>query len=104
VISALGFYAVDPASGNYVLGSPLFDRAEVELGNGKKLVIEAKRNSPGDTFIQSVTFNGKPYHKLWFNHADIVNGANIVFTMSGKPAGQFGSEASAAPPSLTNEL
>ena len=100
VISALGFYAVDPASGNYVLGSPLFDRAEVELGNGKKLVVEAKRDSPGDPYIQSVTFNGKPHRKLWFNHADIVNGANIVFTLSGKSNAQFGSEEDAAPPSL----
>lgn len=100
VISALGFYAVDPAGGNYVFGTPLFDRAEVELGNGKKLVVEAKRNSPGDAYIQSVTFNGKPYHKLWFNHADIANGATIGFTMSGKPNEQFGSEEGAAPPSL----
>ena len=46
VISALGFYAVDPVSGNYVFGTPLFDRAEVEMGGSKKLVVEAKRNSP----------------------------------------------------------
>jgi predicted alpha-1,2-mannosidase len=100
VISALGFYAVDPVSGNYVFGTPLFDRAEVELSNGKKLVVEAKRNSPDDAYIQSVTFNGKPHRKVWFNHADIANGATIVFTMSGKPNEQFGSEESAAPPSL----
>ena len=100
VISALGFYAVDPVSGNYVFGTPLFDRAEVEIGNGKKLVIEAKRNSPGDSYIQSVTFNGKPYHKLWFNHADLAHGATMVFTMSGKPSEQFGSDGDAAPPSL----
>ncbi len=48
VISSLGFYPVDPVSGNYVFGTPLFDHAEVELGGGKKLKIEAKRGSPGD--------------------------------------------------------
>ena len=91
VISALGFYAVDPVSGNYVFGTPLFDRAEVELGSGKKLVVEAKRNSPGDQYIQSVTFNGKAYEKLWFRHADIANGATIVFTMgSSSPARYLG--------------
>jgi putative alpha-1,2-mannosidase len=63
-------------------------------------VVEAKRDSPGDPYIQSVTFNGKPHRKLWFNHADIVNGANIVFTLSGKSNAQFGSEEDAAPPSL----
>jgi predicted alpha-1,2-mannosidase len=101
VISALGFYAVDPVSGNYVFGTPLFDRAEVELGKGKKLVVEAKRNSPGDLYIQSVTVNGKPHHKLWFNHGDIANGATIVFTMSANPNEQFGVDENAAPPSLS---
>ncbi len=100
VISSLGFYAVDPVSGNYVFGTPLFDRAEVELGNGKTLVVEAKRNSPSDQYIHSVTFNGKPHTKLWFRHADIANGATIVFTMSSEPADQFGSEEGAVPPSL----
>ena len=101
VISALGFYAVDPVSGNYVFGTPLFDRAEVEMGGGKILVVEAKRNSPNDQYIQSVSFNGKPYQKLWFRHADIANGAIIVITMSSSPNGEFGSTEGAAPPSLT---
>ena len=100
LISSLGFYAVDPVSGNYVFGSPLFDRAEVELGNGKRLVVEAKRNSPSDQYIQSVLFNGKPYTKLWFRHADIADGAAIVFTLSSNPNENFGSEDSAKPPSL----
>jgi len=101
VISALGFYAVDPVSGNYVFGTPLFDRVVVEVGDSKRLVIEAKRNSAGDKYIQSVTFNGKPYRKLWFNHADIVNGGKLVFTLGSQPNKQFGAEEDAAPPSLT---
>jgi len=100
VISALGFYAVDPVSGNYVFGTPLFDRAEVELGSGKKLMVEAKRNSPSDQYIQSITFNGKPYQKLWFRHADIANGATILFTMGSKPHEAFGAGDAAVPPSL----
>jgi predicted alpha-1,2-mannosidase len=100
VISALGFYAVDPASGNYVFGTPLFDRAEVDLGTGKKLVVEARRHSPGDQYVQSVTFNGRPYPKVWFRHADIANGATIVFTMGAKPNEAFGAGAAAVPPSF----
>ena len=100
VISSLGFYAVDPVSGNYVFGTPLFDRAEVKLKNGKTLVIEAKRNSPGDHFIQSMKFNGKPHDKLWFRHADIVDGATIVFTLGSAPNPQFGTEPGAMPPSV----
>jgi len=100
VISSLGFYAVDPVSGNYVFGTPLFDRAEVELGGGRKLVVEAKRNAPTDLYIRSITFNGKPYSKLWFRHADIAQGATIVFTMSSARDEQFGADSSAIPPSM----
>ena len=92
---------MDPVSGNYVFGTPLFDRAEVELGQGKKLVVEAKRTSPGDQYIQSISFNGKPHTKLWFHHADITNGATIVFSMGPKPSQQFGAGEDALPPSLT---
>lgn len=100
LFSALGFYPVDPVSGNYVFGTPLIDRAEVELGGGKKLKVEVKRSSPNDAFVQSVAFNGKPYDKLWFRHADIVGGAVIEFTMGPRPSATFGTGESALPPSM----
>lgn len=102
IISALGFYAVDPVSGNYVFGTPLFDRAVVELGNGKSLVVEANRQSPEDKYVQSIHFNGQPYAKAWFRHADVANGATIVFQMGNQPNRQFGAEENAAPPSLSS--
>ena len=101
VMSALGFYAVDPVSGNYVFGSPLVDRAEVDLGNGKKLKVEVKRTSPGDCYIQSVTFNSKPLNRLWFRHSEIADGAVIQFTMGPQPSSQLGSGQGAAPPSAS---
>ena len=81
VISALGFYAVNPASGNYDFGTPLFDKATVDVGNGHKLVIEAKRTSPSQKLVQSITMNGKPYDKLTFPHSAVAQGATIVFKM-----------------------
>jgi predicted alpha-1,2-mannosidase len=99
VMSSLGFYSVDPVSANYVFGSPLVDHAEIDLGSGKKLRIEVKRTSPADRYIQSVTINGKPHRKLWFTHADIVDGAVIEFTMASNPT-QFGATENAIPPSL----
>ena len=101
VISALGFYAVDPVSGNYVFGTPLFDRAEVELGEGKRLVIRTQRTSVEHKYISSISFNGNRYDKLWFRHADIANGGEIVFTMSGEPQKGFGADPANAPPSLS---
>lgn len=100
VISALGLYAVDPVSGNYVFGTPLFERAVVDMSGGRKLVIEAKRKSPDEKYIAAVTVNGKPYHKLWIPHATIAQGATIVFIMSDQPNLELGTAEDVAPPSL----
>ena len=101
VISALGFYPVDPVSGNYVFGAPLFDRAEIKLHDGRKLIVEAKRKSPDDKYIQAILFNGRPHSKAWFSHAALANGARIVFEMGSQRNTKFGSEEGAAPPSLS---
>ena len=104
IMSALGFYAVDPVSGNYVLGSPLFDRASIQMGNGKQLVIETAGNGGDKPYVQSVTWNGKPYPKSWFQHADVANGGTFVFQMGERPNEQFGAEKSARPPSFAPVL
>lgn len=101
VISALGFYAVDPVSANYVFGTPLFDKATIDVGAAKPLVIEAKRKSEKDIYIQSVTLNGKPYTKSWFRHADVAQGGTIVMTMGPEPNQKFGAAAGDVPPSMT---
>jgi predicted alpha-1,2-mannosidase len=100
VLSALGFYAVDPVSGNYVFGGPLFDRATIQLGNGKTLVIEAKDNGQKNPFVQSVTWNGQPYTKSWFSHAEISKGGTFVLQMGDKPNEKFGTALADRPPSF----
>jgi putative alpha-1,2-mannosidase len=104
IMSALGFYAVDPVSGNYVLGGPLFDRASIQMGNGKQLVIETVGNGADKLYVQSVTWNGKPYPKSWFQHADVADGGTFVFRMGERPNEQFGAEKSARPPSFASVL
>lgn len=100
IMSALGFYAVDPVSGNYVFGSPLFDRATIALGNGKTLVIEAEGNAPTKPYVQSVTWDGKPYMKSWFSHAQIAQGGTIVLKMGEQPNERFGAAEADRPPSF----
>jgi len=63
LMSALGLYAVDPVSARYVFGSPLFDRAEVQVAPGRKLTIEARNNAPGHPYIQSYTGMAGPTPK-----------------------------------------
>jgi predicted alpha-1,2-mannosidase len=100
ILSALGFYAVDPVSGNYVFGGPLFDRATIHLGNGTNLVIEAEGNAPDKPYVQSVTWNGQPYAKSWFSHAQIAQGGTFVMKMGEKPNEQFGAAPADRPPSF----
>jgi len=102
VMSALGFYPVDPSSPDYILGSPIFDEATIHMGNGHDLTIIARNNSGTNAYIQSATLNGKPWNKPWFSHADIVNGGSLVLTMGPQPNKNWGSTPDAAPPSMTS--
>jgi predicted alpha-1,2-mannosidase len=102
IVSALGFYPADPVSGNYVFGTPLFDRAVVNLAGGRELVVIARRNSPKDIYIQSVTLNGKPHERVWFKHAEIEHGGMLVFTMGSQPNKSFGADEKDAPPSMSS--
>jgi predicted alpha-1,2-mannosidase len=101
VLSALGFYPVDAVSGNYILGSPLFDHAVVHLGNEKRLEIEVNRADPKDVYIHSFVLNGKPQTRAWFHHSDIAQGGKLTFKMGPNPESSFASDLAAAPPSLT---
>ncbi|WP_242139516.1 GH92 family glycosyl hydrolase [Sphingomonas sp. TREG-RG-20F-R18-01] len=99
-LSALGFYPVDPSSDVYILGSPLFDRAVLKMGNGKTLDIVARNNSAQNGYIQSATLNGKTWSKPWFRHGDVANGATFVLTMGPNPNPAWGSAVGDAPPSM----
>ena len=101
VLSALGFYPVDAVSGNYILGSPLFEYASVDLGGGKLLEIDVRRADSSDVYIESFALNGKAQKCTWFNHREISGGGRLTLEMGPKPIESFGSAPEAAPPSLT---
>ncbi|HEY4356159.1 MAG TPA: GH92 family glycosyl hydrolase [Acidobacteriaceae bacterium] len=101
VMSSLGLYAVDPVSATYVFSAPLFDRAVVHLDKHRQLVIEARRQSQSDKYIQSITLNGAPHTKLWVHHDDLAQGGHLVLTLGPLPNKSFGVEEHLMPPSLT---
>ncbi len=102
VLSAMGFYTVDPAEPVYVIGSPIFNEVRIDMGNGKDFVIVANNNSEKNIYIQSATLNGKPLNKPWFSHSDIAQGGKLVFEMGPVPNKEWGSGSDAAPPSMSN--
>ena len=101
VLSAMGFYTVDPSSPNYIIGSPIFDEVTLHMGKGKDLVIQTKNNSEKNLYIQSATLNGKAWNKPWFSHADIANGGKFVFNMGPQPNLDWGRAPDSAPPSMS---
>jgi len=102
VLSALGFYPVCPGSPVYEIGSPIFTKSAVRLGNGKLFTVIARHASAQNKYIQSAKLNGKPLNKAWFRHADIANGGTLVLEMTDKPNLQWGSAHEDAPPSMSN--
>ncbi len=86
VFTAMGFYPLNPASADYMIGSPLFTRVTLRLANGKTFTVNAKDNSPANIYIQSATLNGRPLDAPVLSHADIVAGGALTFVMGPKPS------------------
>ena len=85
IFSSLGFYPVTPGSNQYIIGSPLFDKATIHLEDGKLFTVEAKNNSFENKYIKNVQLNNKAYPFSYLNHSDLVNGGNLVFEMTDSP-------------------
>ena len=79
VFSALGFYPVTPGTGEYVLGSPLFDRITLSLKNGKRFVVESKDNSRENVYVQKVKLFGKEMEKNYITHVGDHEGRAAAF-------------------------
>ena len=85
VFSAMGFYPVNPVSGEYEIGTPLFPEMRLNLGNGKTFTVLAPNVSRENIYIQSVKINGQPYDKSYITHQQIMDGSTIEFVMGNQP-------------------
>lgn len=86
VFSSLGFYPVNPANGIYDIGSPLFKKASINVGNGNFFSVVTDKKTDKDIYIQSVTLNGEKYNKLHITHEDILRGGVMKLKMGSKPS------------------
>ncbi|MFM8913431.1 MAG: GH92 family glycosyl hydrolase, partial [Flammeovirgaceae bacterium] len=101
VFSALGFYPCNPASGEYVFGSPLIDEATLSLPGEKKFRISVKNNSKTNQYIQEVRLNGTPYPKSFVNHSTIMSGGRLEIIMGPLPSKTWGVASKDVPGSMT---
>lgn len=85
VLSAFGFYQVEPAGGRYWFGSPLFDSVTLNLTDGNTFKIRAFGNGPENKYIQAISLNGQPYDKQYIDYADIMAGGTLCFWMGPEP-------------------
>jgi predicted alpha-1,2-mannosidase len=84
IMSSLGCYPMCPGDNMYVLTTPLFERSEICLFNGKKLIIKA--NDPiNNPYIYNVHFNGKLLDNLFINHHQLIQGGTLQFELGATP-------------------
>ncbi|MDR2843084.1 MAG: GH92 family glycosyl hydrolase [Candidatus Symbiothrix sp.] len=100
VFSQIGFYPVTPGLPMYVIGTPAFETAVIQLGNGKTFEVVAYNYSPDNTFIQSARLNGKVWNKSWFTHEELMQGGRLEFVMGKHPNKQWAAGNDAIPPSF----
>ena len=92
IMSSMGFYQVEPGSGRYWFGTPLFEEITIDVARSswgekdKKFTIKIQGNSDKNRYIQSITLNGKPHSKGYIEHKDIIAGGELILTMGQEPA------------------
>ncbi|WP_425504715.1 GH92 family glycosyl hydrolase [Pseudoxanthomonas beigongshangi] len=93
VFTALGFYPVAPASNQYVIGRPFLPRASLNLPNGKRFTVIADGLDEAHPYIGGATLNGKPLDRAYLEHAEILAGGELRFTMQAEPNRAWGRDA-----------
>ena len=85
ILSALGFYEVNPGQPIYAIGTPIFKEAKIHLENGKTITIKANNVSSENIYLKSAKFGGADYRKSFFTHEDLKNGKTLEFEMTNQP-------------------
>jgi len=98
IFSSMGFYPVNPASGVYMIGSPILKQASMQLANGKTFNVTVKNASKATPYIKSVKLNGKVYNNTYILQSQINAGGNLEFEMSDKPNYKWGTSTQSLPP------
>ncbi|MBT8257467.1 MAG: GH92 family glycosyl hydrolase [Bacteroidia bacterium] len=104
VFSSLGFYPVTPGTNQYIIGTPLFDKATINLENGKQFTIVAHDLSSRNIYIESTRMNGEKLEGSFITHEDIINGGQLNFYMNDNPAIWMSREGDQPTTEITDHL
>lgn len=101
ILSAMGFYTVAPGRPVYDIGSPLFEKSTIDIGDGKKFTIECRNISAQNKYIQSASMNGKELNRAWFTHEELMQGGTLLLNMGPRPNKKWATDIENLPVSLT---
>ena len=101
ILSAMGFYTVAPGRPVYDIGSPLFEKSTIDIGDGKKVKIECRNISAQNKYIQSASMNGKELNRAWFTHEELMQGGTLLLNMGPRPNKGWATDIENLPVSLT---
>lgn len=101
VFSALGFYPVNPAEGVYVIGSPMFEKAQIKVAESKIFTVIAQGVSKENKYIQSAKLNGKILDHGYITHKELMQGGKLELEMGSQPNTKLWTAKDAAPPSMS---
>ena len=101
ILSAMGFYTVAPGRPVYDIGSPLFEKSTIDIGDGKKFTIGCRNISAQNKYIQSASMNGKELNRAWFTHEELMQGGTLLLNMGPRPNKGWATDIENLPVSLT---
>jgi len=100
IFASMGFYPLNPVSGEYLLCAPIFDQVKLNLSKSKTFEIVTHKNNEDDIYIASVVLNGEPYPYNYLRYVDIVNGGKLEFYLQDKINDKWGVTVASQPKGL----
>ncbi|MBB2144901.1 glycoside hydrolase family 92 protein [Pedobacter sp. LMG 31464] len=99
VFASMGFYPVDPVSGEYLVVVPTFNNTKIKLNSNRIFEIVKHQKTAKSSYIKSMKLNGKPYLKTYIKHSDLMKGGKLEFFLKDQPS-QWGKDVKNQPAGL----
>lgn len=101
IFGAIGFYPLNPVSGEFLLCSPIFDKVSINLAGGKKFQIDVNKKGPKSQYIHDVKLNGKSINRNFIKYEELKGGGNLTFYLQDTPDMNWASSPDAQPSGLS---